>query len=254
VRVALVGDAVDPAVCSLAGIESRVEPPYLTQNASEQGIGIGAASLGHILDIAPHAVVCPVSILSAEGAASGGDLHEGVVAALAARPEVLILGVGFPAAPQSPQLQQAGLDLEELLARRAGKVLVVAPAGNDAQPKSAWPAALDRVVSVAAIGEDGRRAPFSNFGVGVDLAAPGVEITCLLGAESGRPTFRDMSGTTFSADIVAGVAALVMSVSDRGPSEVVQLLLRAATRRTPDGTPILDALALVRIALGDTTE
>ncbi len=252
VRVALVGDAVDPAVLELAGIASRVEAPYVTQHASERGYGVGAASLGHILAIASRARVTPVSVLSAEGAGSGADLLEGLVAAFATRPDILLLGVGFPAAQPGSPPQPTNDSIEELLGRRAGKeVLVVAPAGNNAQPTAGWPAALDGVVSVGAIDADGQRASFSNFGVGVDVAAPGVGVTCLAGADSGRPTFRALSGTTFSADIVAGVAALVMSVADLGPSEVGDLLLRASTRRTPEGTPILDAGAAVELALAD---
>lgn len=84
--------------------------------------------------------------------------------------------------------------------------LVVFAAGNDAVG-NAVPANYERVIAVGAIGSDGRRASFSNYGSWVDIAAPGVEI---LSTVTGGG-YATMNGTSMACPHVSGVAALVLS-------------------------------------------
>jgi serine protease len=84
-------------------------------------------------------------------------------------------------------------------------VLVVASAGNDGLADPFYPASLPGVLSVAATGEDDFLAGFSNYGPFVDLSAPGVSIYTAYGADG----YAFWDGTSFSAPIVSGVAALV---------------------------------------------
>lgn len=55
-------------------------------------------------------------------------------------------------------------------------ILVIAAAGNDGNATLKYPASYDDVMSVAAVDFDLRRASFSQFNSGVDIAAPGVDI------------------------------------------------------------------------------
>ena len=56
---------------------------------------------------------------------------------------------------------------------RAQGVIFVAAAGNQASSSPQYPAAFAGVISVSAVGPTRARAPYSNFGSSIDVAAPG---------------------------------------------------------------------------------
>ncbi|SCF87627.1 type VII secretion-associated serine protease mycosin [Streptomyces sp. Ncost-T10-10d] len=90
----------------------------------------------------------------------------------------------------------------------AHDIVVVASAGNDGmdgRPKRTYPAAFDGVLAVASSDRNNERAPFSQAGEFVGVAAPGVDIVSTV---PGNGQCTD-NGTSFSAPYVAGVAALM---------------------------------------------
>lgn len=111
-------------------------------------------------------------------------------------------------------------------------VLIVAAAGNDGCKCLHVPAALPTVLAVGAMDELGKPIDFSNWGEiyqNQGILAPGENI---LGAKPGGGTVR-LSGTSFAAPIVAGVAALLLSLQvQRGekpdPHKVQTALLETA--------------------------
>ncbi len=96
----------------------------------------------------------------------------------------------------------------------AGGIVLFA-AGNDDLPVG-WPAGYGPVIAVGALGPDGRKATYSNYGDWVDICAPG--------GESDRFTTNDamilsldkvdyyqyMAGTSQACPHVSGVAALLI--------------------------------------------
>lgn len=86
--------------------------------------------------------------------------------------------------------------------------LVVAAAGNDNASTQIYPASYEYALSVASTDQDDKRAGFSSYGSTVDLSAPGVSI---LTAQYDDGYITD-SGTSLSAPIVSGAAALVWAV------------------------------------------
>jgi PKD repeat protein len=83
--------------------------------------------------------------------------------------------------------------------------LVIAAAGNSNVESPLFPAAYDYVLSVASSDESDRRSSFSNYGKSVDIIAPGSDIY----TTNYDDAYRTDSGTSLSAPIVAGAAALV---------------------------------------------
>ncbi|KAB0242262.1 PatA/PatG family cyanobactin maturation protease [Microcystis aeruginosa EAWAG127a] len=90
-------------------------------------------------------------------------------------------------------------------------ILLVAAAGNDGCECLQVPAALPAVLAVGAVDARGHPLDFSNWGETYQsqgILAPGENI---LGAKPGGGTVQ-LSGTSFAAPIVAGVAALLLSL------------------------------------------
>lgn len=109
-----------------------------------------------------------------------------------------------------------------------------ASAGNDASQGVNFPASLSTVNAVSAIDRFGQLAEFSNFGDGVSLAAPGVEIQ--LPDRQGGFGYNDSGaffigdGTSYASPIAAGVAALLLSRARNLDGTEVELFLQAAAR------------------------
>ncbi|EFL22841.1 serine protease (putative secreted protein) [Streptomyces himastatinicus ATCC 53653] len=109
-------------------------------------------------------------------------------------------------------------------------VVVVASAGNDGldgKVKKTYPAAYDGVLAVGASDRNNERAPFSQSGDFVDVAAPGVEMVSTV-PKGGQCVD---NGTSFSAPYVAGVAALIRAKHpDWKPHQVVAQIGQTAER------------------------
>lgn len=98
---------------------------------------------------------------------------------------------------------------ESRILRKAEKkgILIVASAGNFSQRTEQYPAAFETVLAVAAINQQNQKTEISNFGLFVDLSAPGMDI---LGASARSDTdYETRSGTSQAAAIVAASAAIV---------------------------------------------
>jgi thermitase len=107
--------------------------------------------------------------------------------------------------------------------RRGGSMLIAA-AGNDGDGSTEYPAGLDEVVSVAAVGHDDAIADFSNRNDDVEIAAPGVDI---LSTKLGGGYVRH-SGTSMATPHVAGAAALLWGLHPRATAASVRQRLDAA--------------------------
>ncbi len=92
----------------------------------------------------------------------------------------------------------------------AGCLLVAASGDNGNRPVM-YPARYDTVIAVGAIDKNKRRWSDSNYGLELELVAPGVEVISTYPTDS----YALGDGTSFAAPHVAGVAALLWS---RGPS------------------------------------
>jgi subtilisin family serine protease len=158
--------------------------------------GHGTHTAGIIVaQSAGRAVILPVKALDASGLGSYAGAAEAIIYAV--DQGAVIIHLGFGGLSASRTLQEAVDYAYE------HDVLVISAAGNSGDAALWYPAALPRVLAVAAVDENNARAPFSSIGEHISLAAPGVDITSTY--PGGGTTI--MSGTSMSAAFVSGTAA-----------------------------------------------
>ncbi len=127
----------------------------------------------------------------------------------------------------------------------AGAIVVVA-AGNSGVPAAnSTPANCEGVVVVAATGRAGNRAPYSNYGPLVSLAAPGgdssasVLSTINSGTTAPSPagdSYAGYSGTSMATPHVAGAISLMLSVNPGLSRDEVLAILRDTVTPFPPGS------------------
>ena len=95
-------------------------------------------------------------------------------------------------------------------------VVIVAAAGNDADSNVHSPASCTNVLAVASVTNSDTRSSFSSFGSWVQLAAAGGSADNVnpdIVSTNDVGTYSTEAGTSFSAPLVSGVAALVWTTS-----------------------------------------
>jgi thermitase len=171
---------------------------------------VGNNAIG-IASVAWNCRLMPVRIASPTCYASYSTIARGLT--YAADKGARVANVSFAGAGRSLTVQTAAKYLQD----KGG--VTTASGGNDGTfldvPDCPY------VLSVSATGSGDTRASFSNTGPYLDLAAPGSGIFTT--ANGGG--YRSISGTSFAAPIVAGVAALVLSVNPALSAAQVQDIL-----------------------------
>jgi serine protease len=189
--------------------------------ATNNGVGVAG--------VAPEAQILPVKVLSADGVGSSAQIAAGIDWAVDQGADVINLSLGGS--------YSAAIHVAVKKARDRG-VLVVAAAGNTGREGVSWPGALSEAIGVSAVGPDGTLAPYSSWGQGVDLAAPGGDKTRPGGGvlqdtivRGGGHAYTELQGTSMAAPHVAGAAAVLLSTGECDVACVEQALLRGS-----DGT------------------
>ena len=148
-----------------------------------------------------------------------------------------------------------------------GTTVVVAAGNSNANASNFTPASCNNVINVAAIGNTGNRASYSNYGSSIDVAAPGGDsgscatlIVSTGNAGTQGPTTENylcMAGTSMAAPHVAGVVALMQAAAPTAltPAQVESTLkstLRAfpSTQSPAIGGGIVNAAAAVAAVAG----
>ena len=136
-----------------------------------------------------------------------------------------VINLSFGGAGRSATLQSA---VDEAVARG---VVVVAAAGNsnmDARNDS--PAGLDGVITVGAVGPDGQRADYSNFGPTLSMMGPGGLPGDTGGVLStlGDAGYGYYAGTSQATAFVSATASLVRAVAPSLAPARVRALLEAS--------------------------
>jgi subtilisin family serine protease len=126
-------------------------------------------------------------------------------------------------------------------------VIIVFAAGNDDILACVPPEnRTNNTLNVAAVGQNFCAAPFSNYGQGSNISAPGVHIYSAFPGNS----FKFMDGTSMAAPMVTGVVALMKSLKPDITVSQALGVLQQTGKKVGDNIPVMiqvdRALAVVR--------
>lgn len=158
--------------------------------------GVGIASIGY-----------NVSIMGVKATRDNSDgktlsaAYEGVDYAISAGANVISMSFG----------SSGGFLTWDILINQAQSrgIFMVAAAGNDDSDSEFYPAAYPYVFSVGATDPNDNKASFSNYGSTIDVMAPGLNIYSTYFQTNS--TYGNLSGTSMSTPLVAGLAGLLLS-------------------------------------------
>ncbi|QLE57187.1 S8 family peptidase [Nostoc sp. TCL26-01] len=202
-----------------------------------------------VAGVAYEASLMPLKVLSAYGGGTVADIAEAIKFAADKGADVINMSLG--GGGESQLLKQA-IDY----AHNKG-VVIIGAAGNENANSASYPARYPHVIGVSAFGPDGEKAPYSNFGAGVDISAPGgTDAGAILQEtinEQGEGVFLGLQGTSMAAPHVAGVAALIKASGVKEPDEIFNVLKQSARAIQDDGLNYygagqLNAEAAVKLA------
>jgi hypothetical protein len=160
----------------------------------------GTFCAGLIVAVAPDATLMPLRAFDDNGNTDLFTLAKAIRYARKNGAQVINMSFGT--------LTDAKVIREAIDYARAGNVVLVASAGNNNTSAPQYPAAYPGVIAVAATDLLDRKASFSNYGDNVFVDAPGTHIiSAMPGGQYGIA-----NGTSFSAPMVAGMAALIRSL------------------------------------------
>jgi subtilisin family serine protease len=224
---------------STAVILEQSTAVILEGNGLPAAFGHGTMVAGLVRLVAPTAQIMPLTAFTADGA---GDVFD-VVRAIyyAVDHGANVINMSFSLQNWSAELVRAVNYANE------HDVVCVASAGNNGEETLVFPSAFRHVIGVGSTDNLDRRTAFTNYGNGlVRLSAPGEGL--ITAFPGGR--YAVVSGTSFSAALVTGGAALLEQlVPGIEPTNAEEALSRAKRIGQDMGEGRIDLLAALQRAV-----
>jgi len=177
----------------------------------DEALGHGTFVASMVALVAPRASILPYRVLDSDGGGTAFNVAVALADAIARDVDVVNLSFTY---------RERSEVVDTLLEKAANlNVVVVAAAGNDETDVLPFPASDGNVIAVTALATSGEAlAAFANRSDAVILCAPGEELYGAL--DSGQ--LGTWGGTSFSAPLVAGVAALLRATDPEPDPELVE--------------------------------
>lgn len=198
--------------------------------AAEYGNGIGVTGIAGPFDVK----VLPLKVFGATSKTKVSYIVAAIDYALSRDIDVINLSFGGPI--------KSDIENNALQRAIAAGITVVAAAGNEGEKgnQEFYPASYDNVISVGGVDELNRHVKSSNFSEKISLVAPGTFIYTTLPYNQ----YGFGEGTSFSAPIVAGTAAILKSLQpEKTPQQIKKLLQDTST-------PLIDSGNIVNFGSG----
>ncbi len=184
--------------------------------ATNNGIGVAG--------IAPNATILPLKVLAASGGGQTSWIAAAIDDAADEGAQVINLSLG---GGHSDVLVKA------VERARSRGVIVVAAAGNTGSEGLGSPADAKSAIAVSAIGPDDSLTPYSTWGTGVEIAAPGGDKRVPGGGitqatvKGGALSLEEFQGTSMASPHVAGAMAVLLGMGAT-PEQAERLVLENA--------------------------
>ncbi len=203
-RAILGASSVLPLNASTVAVLDSTQVSQLDPSAVPPAFGHGTMVAGVIHRVAPDAKILPLKAFDGSGSGQVSDVIRAIYYAV--DQGVTAINMSFSVEEFSPELMRA-----VNYAADHG-IVCVSSAGNDGRQVMVYPAALGNVVGVASTTMDDHLSVFSNYGSDlVTIAAPGEDVVTTYPGGG----WALVSGTSFSAPWISGVAALFAGKNNR---------------------------------------
>ncbi len=191
---------------------------------TDSGVGHGTFVAGMVLLAAPDATILPIRVRDDEGWGTDKELEYGLRFAWAMGAQI----VNVSAMPTTGRKQRIARLIADM---RASGVVIVNSAGNDGVEEVSQLGDWNDTITVGSVDRHNRVAEFSNASKDpsrIVIYAPGVDLYGPLGLGWDHSSGY-WSGTSFSAGLVSGAAALLRSLHpDKSSTELMWRLRHAA--------------------------
>ena len=253
IRIAVVDSMIDATHPDLAGtIAASYDATGSAAKPHFHGTGVAGviAAHGKLTGAAPSVQILAITAFNpTDSKARGWDILKGLDWAGESKAD--IVNMSF-AGPTDPEIHI------HLAALREKGIVLVAAAGNDGpKARPAYPGSDPDVIAVTATDSDDNLYDHANQGSYIAVAAPGVQI--LVASPGGSYQMR--TGTSFSAPLVSGVAALLLERNRKLDPAAIRAILTSTAQHlgapgTSDqfGAGLVNAMSAIESATMQSTD
>lgn len=192
------------------------------QDCNGHGTHVAGIVGGQTYGVAKSVSLHAVRVLPCSGSGQISDIITGIDWVKANRQNPAVANISITAPGVSPALESAITN-----AISSGVVFTIAAGNSQWNACDFTPARTPNAITVAATAEADERALYSNYGPCVDLFAPGNAVeSSWYGSDTAT---RVLSGTSMSAPLVAGVAAIYRAGNPTASPTTVASVINNAT-------------------------